>query len=58
MANGAAVLGFIAVIAAIGFNFSLHKIEEGRIAKLRMCSWEINGFFMVFASLISHVHGL
>ncbi|XP_028397317.1 erlin-1-like [Dendronephthya gigantea] len=31
MANGGAFLGFIAVIAAIGFNFSLHKIEEGHI---------------------------
>ena len=29
MANAGAALAFIAVIAAIGFNFSLHKIEEG-----------------------------
>lgn len=29
MANAGPALAFIAVIAAIGFNFSLHKIEEG-----------------------------
>ena len=31
MANGGAFLGFLAVVAAFGFNFSLHKIEEGHI---------------------------
>ncbi|XP_046844471.1 erlin-1-like [Xenia sp. Carnegie-2017] len=31
MANAGPALAFIAVIAAIGFNFSLHKIEEGHV---------------------------
>ena len=38
MANGGAFLGFLAIVAAIGFNFSLHKIEEGRNMKSRTCT--------------------
>lgn len=30
MANGGAILAFLAVVAGIVFNFCLHKIEEGK----------------------------
>ena len=36
MANGGAFLAVVAVAVALGFNFSLHKIEEGRNMRLRV----------------------
>ena len=44
MANGGAFLAFIAVVAAIGFNFSLHKIEEGKNMKSRRYSSNLDKF--------------
>ena len=44
MANGGAFLAFVAVVAAIGFNLSLHKIEEGRKMKLGIYSLVCDGF--------------
>ena len=44
MANGGAIFAFLAVVAAVGLNLSMHKIEEGMIMKSRTCSSKLDSF--------------